>query len=138
MIQHRAEGGFTNEVSRLIREVDIVDLGEDEVRDGGEEGAGPAEGGDDGGPLDVGHGEDVERGADGQVALQRERQDRQHRGVRGAAIQTVSNLMIHQKSKYLPFREKGSHLAKVFSEWIRVLVPVDGEFVWNTCSGRID
>ena len=61
-------------------------LGEDEVRDGGEEGAGPAEGGDDGGPLDVGHGEDVERGADGQVALQRERQDRQHRGVRGAAI----------------------------------------------------
>ena len=88
MIQHRAEGGFTNEVSRLIREVDIVDLGEDEVRDGGEEGAGPAEGGDDGGPLDVGHGEDVERGADGQVALQRERQDRQNRGVRGAAITT--------------------------------------------------
>ena len=86
MIQHSAEGGFTNEVSRLIREVDIVDLGEDEVRDGGEEGAGPAEGGDDGGPLDVGHGEDVERGADGQVALQRERQDRQNRGVRGAAI----------------------------------------------------
>ena len=84
MIQHRAEGGFTNEVSRLIREVDIVDLGEDEVRDGGEEGDGPAEGGDDGGPLDVGHGEDVERGADGQVALQRERQDRQYRGVAGA------------------------------------------------------
>ena len=97
MIQHRAEGGFTNEVSRLIREVDIVDLGEDEVRDRCEEGDGPAEGGDDGGPLDVGHGEDVERGADGQVALQRERQDRQHRGVRGAAIQIVNNLMIHQK-----------------------------------------
>ena len=101
MIQHRAEGGFTNEVSRLIREVDIVDLGEDEVRDGGEEGDGPAEGGDDGGPLDVGHGEDVERGADGQVALQRERQDRQHRGVRGAAIHSIqivnNNLMIHKK-----------------------------------------
>ena len=115
MIQHRAEGGFTNEVSRLIREVDIVDLGEDEVRDGGEEGDGPAEGGDDGGPLDVGHGEDVERGADGQVALQRERQDRQHRGVRGAAIQIVNNLMIHKKSKLLYPSERKDLILQKFS-----------------------
>ena len=88
------------ESRRILQDVENIFgdvLGEDEVRDGGEEGDGPAEGGDDGGPLDVGHGEDVERGADGQVALQRERQDRQHRGVRGAAIHTVNNLMIHQK-----------------------------------------
>ena len=53
--------------------------------DRGGEGDGPAEDADDGGPLDVGEGEDVERGADGEVALQREREDRQYRGVRGAA-----------------------------------------------------
>ena len=51
----------------------------------GDEGDGPAEDADDGGPLDVGEGEDVERGADGEVALQGEREDRQHWGVRGAA-----------------------------------------------------
>ena len=53
--------------------------------DWGGEGDGPAEDADDGGPLDVWEGEDVERGADGEVALQGEREDRQHRGVRGAA-----------------------------------------------------
>ena len=52
---------------------------------GGREGDGPAEDADDGGPLDVWEGEDVERGADGEVALQGEREDRQHWGVRGAA-----------------------------------------------------
>ena len=46
--------------------------------DRGDEGDGPAEDADDGGPLDVREGEDVERGADGEVALQREREDRQH------------------------------------------------------------
>ena len=128
MIQHSAEGGFTNEVSRLIREVDIVDLGEDEVRDGGEEGAGPAEGGDDGGPLDVGHGEDVERGADGQVALQRERQDRQHRGVRGAAIkpsQPMFSIVICYELLFIPFREERSNFTKCLSERVGVLVPVN-------------
>ena len=127
MIQHRAEGGFTNEVSRLIREVDIVDLGEDEVRDGGEEGDGPAEGGDDGGPLDVGHGEDVERGADGQVALQRERQDRQHRGVRGAAINiAITNNAFHcYELLFIPFREERSNFTKCLSERVGVLVPVN-------------
>ena len=42
------------------------------------EGDCPAEDADNGGPLDVGEGEDVERGADGEVALQGEREDRQH------------------------------------------------------------
>ena len=129
MIDIQESGRILQDVENIFGDV----LGEDEVRDGGEEGDGPAEGGDDGGPLDVGHGEDVERGADGQVALQRERQDRQHRGVRGAAIHTVNNLI--KKVNIIPFREKGSDLAKVFSKWIRVLVPVDGEFVWNTCNG---
>ena len=69
----------------MIRKIDVVDLSEDEVGDRGGEGDGPAEDADDGGPLDVGEGEDVERGADGEVALQREREDRQYRGVRGAA-----------------------------------------------------
>ena len=127
MIQHRAEGGFTNEVSRLIREVDIVDLGEDEVRDGGEEGDGPAEGGDDGGPLDVGHGEDVERGADGQVALQRERQDRQHRSVRGTAINIaiLTNVFHCYELLFIPFRKERSDFTKCLSKGVGVLVPVN-------------
>ena len=75
----------------MIRKIDVVDLSEDEVGDRGGEGDGPAEDADDGGPLDVGEGEDVERGADGEVALQREREDRQHRGVRGAV--TMRNLI---------------------------------------------
>ena len=53
--------------------------------DWGGEGDGPAEDADDCGPLDVWEGEDVERGADGEVALQGEREDRQHGGVWGAA-----------------------------------------------------
>ena len=60
-------------------------LRESKVGDWGGEGDGPAEDADDGGPLDVWEGEDVERGADGEVALQGEREDRQHGGVWGAA-----------------------------------------------------
>ena len=41
----------------------------------------PAEGGDEGGPLDVGEGEDVERAADGEVSLQGEGEDGENRGV---------------------------------------------------------
>ena len=90
LIQHRTECRLTDEVSRAIREVDVVDLGEHEVGDRGDEGDGPAEDAHDGGPLDVGEGEDVERGADGEVALQREREDGQHRGVRGAEICNIN------------------------------------------------
>ena len=98
------------------------------MRDGGEEGAGPAEGGDDGGPLDVGHGEDVERGADGQVALQRERQDRQHRGVRGAAIkpsQLMFSIVICYELLFIPFRKERPNFTKCLSERVGVLVPVN-------------
>ena len=66
--------------------------------DRGGEGDGPAEDADDGGPLDVGEGEDVERGADGEVALQGEREDRQHRGVRGAANDNKSDELLLMKS----------------------------------------
>ena len=83
-IQHRTECRLADEVSWMIRKVDVVYLSEDEVGHWGGEGDGPAEDADDGGPLDVWEGEDVERGADGEVTLQREREDRQHGGVRGA------------------------------------------------------
>ena len=66
----------------------------------GDEGDGPAEDADDGGPLDVGEGEDVERGADGEVALQGEREDRQHWGVRGAANNEDSDLLPLMKSSW--------------------------------------
>ena len=97
-IKHRTEGRLADEVSWLIRKVDVVDLCEDEVWDWGGEGDGPAEDADDGGPLDVGEGEDVERGADGEVALQGEREDRQHRGVRGAANDNKSDELLLMKS----------------------------------------
>ena len=97
-IQHRTEGRLADEVSWMIRKVDVVDLCEDEVGDWGGEGDGPAEDADDGGPLDVWEGEDVERGADGEVALQGEREDRQHGGVRGAANDNKSDELLLMKS----------------------------------------
>ena len=56
-------------------------LSEEKVRDGGDDGEGPAEEGDQAGPPDVRHGEDVERAADGEVSLQGEGEDCQHWGV---------------------------------------------------------
>ena len=53
--------------------VDVINLGEQKVRHGGQEGSGPADQRDQAGSSDVGQGEDVERRADGQVALQGER-----------------------------------------------------------------
>ena len=97
--------------------------------DWGGEGDGPAEDADDGGPLDVWEGEDVERGADGEVALQGEREDRQHRGVRGAAHYDDDDIK-QQTFKlnmytYVPFGQKRSNLTKVFPERIRVLMPIN-------------
>ena len=95
--------------------------------DWGGEGDGPAEDADDGGPLDVWEGEDVERGADGEVALQGEREDRQHWGVRGAAQydddikQQTFKLNMYN---YVPYVQKRSNLTKVFPERIRVLMPI--------------
>ena len=66
--------------------------------DRGGKGNGPAEDADNGGPLDVWEGEDVERGADGEVALQGEREDCQHWGVRGAANNEDSDLLPLMKS----------------------------------------
>ena len=85
---------FLNIFEEQIVPFKIIDvnflLGEYKVRYRGGEGDGPAEDAHDGGPLDVGEGEDVERGADGEVALQREREDGQHRGVRGAEICNIN------------------------------------------------
>ena len=52
--------------------VDVINLGEQKVRHGGQEGSGPADQRDQAGSSDVGQGEDVERRADGKVALQGE------------------------------------------------------------------
>ena len=51
---------------------------------GGEEGEGPAEEGDQADPGQVGKREDVERAGDGLVALHREGEDSQNRGITGA------------------------------------------------------
>ena len=45
-------------------------LGEEKVGDGGEDSHRPAERGDEAGPPEVRHGEDVERAADGEISEQ--------------------------------------------------------------------
>ena len=55
-----------------VRVVDIIYLGEQKVRHRGQEGGGPADQRHQAGSSDVGEREDVERRADGQVALQGE------------------------------------------------------------------
>ena len=57
---------------------------EEKVRDGGRDGEAPAAEGDQAGALDVGQREDVERAADGEVALQGKGENRQYTGIRGA------------------------------------------------------
>ena len=79
--------------------------------DAGHHGHGPAEGGDDGGPAEVGEGEDVEGPADGEVALQGEGHDGQHAGVGGA------------------LRQEGAQAAEHVPEQVRVLVPEDRQLV---------
>ena len=66
--------------------IDVIYLGEEKVRDGGQQGGHPAEEGDQAGAPDVGQREDVERGADGEVPLQGEGEDSHHGGVRGTVI----------------------------------------------------
>ena len=73
----------------------------------GKHGDGPAEGGDDDGPSQVGEGEDVEGSADGQVALQGEGDDGEDVGVGGR------------------LREERAQPAKLLSKRVRVLVPED-------------
>ena len=58
--------------------VNVIYLGEEEVRHGGQQGRHPAEEGHQAGPSDVGEREDVERGADREVSLQGEGEDRHH------------------------------------------------------------
>jgi len=77
IIQHSAVGGVPGDVSRPAREVNVIDLSEQEVRDGGEEADGPAEDGDDEDPGEVRGGEGEEGGADDEVSLQGEGEDRQ-------------------------------------------------------------
>ena len=86
-------------------------LGEEEVGDAGHHGHGPAQGGDDGGPAEVGEGEDVEGPADGEVALQGEGHNGQHAGVGGA------------------LRQEGAQAAEHVPEQVRVLVPEDRQLV---------
>ena len=62
----------------------IILLGEQEVRDGGQEGDGPAENGDDDDPGEVGCREGEEGVADDEISLQGEGEDRHDRGVAGA------------------------------------------------------
>ena len=59
-------------------------LGEEQVGHGGCQCEAPAEEGHQTHPAEVGEREHVERPTDRLVTLQRERQDRQHRGVAGA------------------------------------------------------
>ena len=62
-------------------------LSEQEVRDGGEEADGPAEDGDDEDPGEVRGGEGEEGGADDEVSLQGEGEDRHDWGVTCAGTQ---------------------------------------------------
>ena len=82
-------------------------LGVEEVGYAGKHGDGPTEGGDDGGPSQVGEGEDVEGSADGKVALQGEGDDGEDVGVGGR------------------LREERAQSAKLLSKCVRVLVPED-------------
>ena len=68
----------------------------------------PAEGGDEGGPPDVGEGEDVERAADGKVSLQGEGEDGEDRGVAGP----------------------GKMMVAVFRSMINILTPLRGMIVF--------
>ena len=90
-------------------------LCEEEVWDAGKHGNGPAEGGDDDGPSQVGEGEDVEGSADGKVALQGEGDDGEHVGVGGR------------------LREERTQTTKLFSKCVRVLVPEDRQLVRKAC-----
>ena len=84
------------------------------MRDAGNHGNGPTEGGDDDGPSQVGEGEDVEGPADGEVALQGEGEDGEDAGVGGR------------------LGEEGAEAAEGVAEDVRVLVPVYRQLVWQS------
>ena len=65
----------------MERPIDVVDAREEEVGRGGAERDGPHGEDDADGALEAGHGVRVERVADGEVPLHRERHDGQHRRV---------------------------------------------------------
>ena len=75
--------------------------------DAGKHGDGPAEGGHDDGPPQVGEGKDVEGSADGEVALQGEGDNGEDVGVGGR------------------LREERAQPAKLLTKRVRVLVPED-------------
>ena len=112
------EGDVVDPVEDIGLEREGVLLGEEEVGDAGHHGHGPAQGGDDGGPAEVGEGEDVEGPADGEVALQGEGHDGQHAGVGGA------------------LRQEGAQAAEQLPEQVRVLVPEDRQLVRQAWEGN--
>ena len=72
---------------RAVRIIYVIYLSEQEVRHGGSQRCDPANQRHQAGSPDVRHREDVERGADGEISLQREGEDCHHRGVRGSGIE---------------------------------------------------
>ena len=72
IIHHRTESRLGEDLLVTVWVVDIIYLGEEKVRHRGQQSRAPADQGDQAGSSDVSQGEDVERGADSQVALQGE------------------------------------------------------------------
>ena len=102
-------------------------LSEQEVRDGGEEADGPAEDGDDEDPGEVRGGEGEEGGADDEVSLQGEGEDRQDWCVAGAGQhwQTEFLLFILINEGFSPFWQERSQLTENLAKRIGILSPVD-------------
>ena len=73
-------------------------LGEEEVGDAGKHGGEPAEGGDEGGPAQVGEGQQVERVADRQVALRGEREDCEDARIGSAVGRGSFGCFVHKSS----------------------------------------
>ena len=98
---------------------------------GGEEGESPADEGDQADPGQVGEREDVERSGDGLVALHREGEDSQDRGVTGADSRESSCDLSRLNE---PLREERSDSTEDLTEGIWILLPVEGELTGNTCN----
>ncbi len=103
--------------------VDVVDPGEVGVGEGGGEGDDPDDGDDLDGAAEPGHGVLVQRMADRQVALHRERHDRQHGRVAGPKKETdsrsVGNVIAEACSRF--YRE--TVLAQIMTDRYRYKVP---------------
>ena len=81
-VEQGAKCRFWQVIARVERPIDVVEPGEEGVGDGRDQRDDPDEGDDAHGPLEAGHGVRVERVANGQVALHREGDDRQHGRIR--------------------------------------------------------